>query len=63
LYRTPPPETTEGLSEAFDLVLFSGHEVSEVMVGAQWRMEIGAPATWNRLDRLTVETLIDEAVY
>lgn len=58
-----PPETTDGRSETFDLVLFSGHEVSEVMVGGRWRAEIGIPTAWKRLDRPTVETLIGEAVH
>jgi hypothetical protein len=58
-----PPEATDGRSETFDLVLFSGGEVSEVMVGGRWRKEIGVPTAWKRLDRTTVETLIGEAVH
>ena len=42
-----PPETTDGRSETFDLLLFSNHEVSEVMVGGRWRKEIGMPTAWN----------------
>ena len=58
-----PPETTDGRSETFDLVLFSGHEVSEVMVGGEWREEIGVPTAWKRLDRPTVETLVGGALH
>ena len=57
-----PPEATDGRSETFDLVLFSGHEVSEVMVGGRWRKEIGVPTAWKRLDRRTVEALVGEEV-
>jgi len=45
----------------FDLVLFSGYEVSEVLRAGGWRKEIGAP-TWKALDRATVETLVGELV-
>jgi hypothetical protein len=58
-----PPESTDGRSETFDLVLFSGHEVSEVLAGGEWRKEIGVPTAWKRLDRPTVETLVGEAVH
>jgi hypothetical protein len=58
-----PPETTEGRSETFDLVLFSSLEVSEVLVEGRWRKEVGTPVAWKRLDRETVETLIGEAVH
>jgi hypothetical protein len=46
-----PPETTDSSSETFDLVLFSSHNVSEVLVGGEWRREIGTPTAWKRLDR------------
>ena len=58
-----PPETTEGRSETFDLVLFSSLEVSEVLVDGHWRKEVGTPVAWKRLDREMVETLIGEAVH
>ena len=41
----------------FDLVLFSGYEVSEVLRAGEWRKEIGAP-NWKALDRASVEALI-----
>ncbi len=41
----------------FDLVLFSGCEVSEVPRAGEWRKEIEAP-TWKALDRASVEALI-----
>jgi hypothetical protein len=41
----------------FDLVLFSGHEVSEVPRAGEWRKEVGVP-TWKALDRASVEALI-----
>jgi hypothetical protein len=57
-----PPETTEGRSETFDLVLFSSLEVSEVLVEDSWRKEVGTPVAWKHLDREMVEILIGEAV-
>ncbi len=45
----------------FDLVLFSGYEVSEALRAGERRKEIGAP-TWKALDRATVETLVGEPV-
>jgi hypothetical protein len=57
------PETTDGCSETFDLVLFSSLEVSEVLVEGRWRKEIGIPTAWKCLDRPTIETLIGEVVH
>ena len=57
-----PPEARGGSAETFDLVLFSGHEVSEVLVSGQWRKEIGIPTAWKRLDRQTVDALVGEEV-
>jgi len=57
-----PPEATDGFSETFDLVLFSSHEVSEVLVGGEWRKEVGTPTAWKHLDRQSVEFLIGEEV-
>jgi hypothetical protein len=57
-----PKEDIDGASETFDLVLFSSHEVSEVMVGGRWRKEIGVPTAWKRLDRRSVEALVGESV-
>ncbi len=45
----------------FDLVLFSGYEVSEVLRAGEWRKEVGAP-TWKAPDRQSVETLVGGAV-
>ena len=57
-----PPETTDGRSETFDLVLFSSLKISEVLVEGHWRKEVGTPVAWKHLDREMVETLIGEAV-
>jgi hypothetical protein len=57
-----PPETTDGRSEVFDLVLFSSLEVSEVLVEGHWRKEVGTPVAWKHLDREMVETLIGKAL-
>ena len=57
-----PPGARGGHPETFDLVLFSRHEVSEVLVGGQRRKEIRVPTAWKRLDRPTVETLIGGTV-
>ena len=58
-----PPETTDGRSETFELVLFSSLEVSEALVEGRWRKEVGIPTAWKPLDRAMVETLIGEAVH
>jgi hypothetical protein len=55
-------EATDGASETFGLVLFSGHEVSEVMVGGRQRKEIGVLTAWKRLDRRSVEALVGESI-
>jgi hypothetical protein len=52
-----PEETTEG-EESFDLVVFSGYEVTErALYLGETRAWIGE-ATWKRLDRATVEVLV-----
>jgi hypothetical protein len=38
-----PPEATGRGEETFDLVVFSHHEVREVVRGGVWRKEIGSP--------------------
>ena len=43
-------------------MLFSGHEVGEVMVGGRWHKEIGVPTAFKRLDRQSVEVLVGEEV-
>jgi hypothetical protein len=58
-----PPETTDGRSETFDLVLFSALEVSEVLEEGRWHKEVGTPVAWKHLDREMVETLVGEALH
>src|SRR3712207_9365406 len=50
-----PPETTDGASETFEMVVFSSYEVTEraPYLGAT-KLTIGEP-TWKMLDRDTVE--------
>jgi len=43
-------------------VVFSGREVTEVLIGGEWRKEIGVPTAWKRLDRQSVEVLVGEEV-
>ena len=57
-----PLEARGGDPETFDLVLFSGHEVSEALVAGQWRKEIGVPTAFKRLERQSVEALVGEDV-
>lgn len=57
-----PPETTDGTSETFELVVFSSYEIRErVPYLGLTRLTIGEP-TWKPLDRETVETLVEEKV-
>ncbi len=56
-----PPEVTDGREETFHLVLFASYEVREVLIGGEWRYEIGDP-NWKHLDRETVEVLVGEEV-
>jgi hypothetical protein len=57
-----PPESTDGASETFEMVVFSSYEVLE---GAPYlgetRLTIGEP-TWKSLDRQAVETLVGQEV-
>jgi hypothetical protein len=56
-----PEETTEG-KEIFELVVFSSYEVLErVPYLGETRAWIGEP-TWKRLDRATVEVLVEVKV-
>jgi hypothetical protein len=54
-----PPETTDGRTETFDLVVFGSSEVRErrAPYWGEGAPEIGEP-TWKRLDRRTVEALV-----
>ena len=52
-----PPEATGRGEETFDLVVFSHHEVREIVRGGVWRKEIGSPL-WKPLDRHAVEVLL-----
>ena len=57
-----PPETTDGASETFEMVVFSSYEVTEraPYLGAAI-LTIGEP-TWKRLGRVTVEDLGREGI-
>jgi hypothetical protein len=57
-----PPEVTDDASETFDFVIFSCYEVGEVLVGGEWRNEVGVPTAWKRLDRPTGEILVGAGV-
>ena len=56
-----PPETTDGLVETFDLVVFGHYEVREIVraVDEGPIKEVGPP-TWKRLDRRSVEVLVGQ---
>ncbi len=57
-----PPETTDGTSETFELVVFSSYEIRErAPYLGRARLTIGEP-TWKTLDRESVETLVRERV-
>jgi len=57
-----PKESTGGMQETFDLVVFSGYEVEErTPYLGETRAWIG-DATWKPLDRATVEALIGQKV-
>lgn len=57
-----PPQTTDGASETFQLVVFSRYEVRErAPYLGQTQLTIGEP-TWKPLDRESVETLVGEKV-
>ncbi len=53
-----PEESTDGGDETFELVVFSSYEIIErTPYLGETRARIGG-ATWKRLDRATVETLV-----
>ncbi len=58
-----PPETTNGRTEAFEMVLFDSYEVRERRASylGDRAVEIGSP-TWKALDRATVEMLVGESL-
>ena len=57
-----PPETTDGTSETFELVVFSSYEIKErAPYLGEIRLTIGEPI-WKPLDRQSVETLVGSAV-
>ena len=54
-----PPETTNGASETFEMVIFSSYEVTEkAPYLGETSLTIGEP-TWKTLDRETVEILVE----
>jgi hypothetical protein len=55
-----PPQSTDRETETFDLVTFSGYEITERAPDlGEFRYTIGEP-TWKRLDRPSVEALVGE---
>ncbi len=57
-----PPETTDGASETFEMVVFSIYEVTErAPYLGETILTIGEP-TWKMLDRETVEMLVGQEV-
>ena len=58
-----PPETTDGRTEVFEMVLFDSYGVKEARSSylGDRAVEIGSP-TWKALDRTSVETLVREKV-
>ncbi|MDP9475243.1 MAG: hypothetical protein M3R38_06040 [Actinomycetota bacterium] len=54
-----PPETTDGATETFDLVVFGHYEVRDIVRAVEEGpvKEIGPPQ-WKRLDRESVEVLV-----
>jgi hypothetical protein len=53
-----PPETTDGSTETFDLVVFSSYAVKErAPYMGEVRLSLGE-ATWNRITRGMVEVLV-----
>ncbi len=58
----PPEATTNGEEEeTFDLVAFDDYVVRDAVRDKALRKEIGQP-NWKRLDRETVETLVEQVV-
>ena len=58
-----PPETIDGHTEVFELVLFDSYEVREARSSylGDRAVEIGSP-TWKALDRPSVEMLVGESL-
>ncbi len=57
-----PKESTGGGAETFELVVFSSYEIEQrAPYLGETRARIGG-ATWKRLDRTTVETLVGRTV-
>ncbi len=57
-----PQESADGRAETFDLVVFSSYEVQErAPYLGETRAKIGSPL-WKRLNRATVEALVEENV-
>jgi hypothetical protein len=57
-----PPECTDGRAETFELVIFSGYEVTErAPYLGKTKLTLGEP-TWKALDRTSVETLVGQVV-
>jgi hypothetical protein len=57
-----PKEATDGVSETFELVVFSSYEVAErAPYLGKTRLTVGKPI-WKMLDRDSVETLVGQEV-
>lgn len=58
-----PPETTDGRTESFELVLFDSYEVRKrrASYAGDDPLTIGEP-TWKEIDRSVVETLVGQDV-
>ena len=57
-----PKEATDGVSETFELVVFSSYEVTErAPYLGKTRLTVGKPI-WKMLDRDSVETLVGQEV-
>jgi hypothetical protein len=55
-------DATDGVSETFELVVFSSHEVTErAPYLGKTRLTVGKPI-WKSLDRDSVETLVGQEV-
>lgn len=55
------PETTDGASETFDLVVFGHYEVREIVrVEEEGTIKEIGPPSWRRLDRGSVEVLVGQ---
>ena len=57
-----PKEAKDGVSETFELVVFSSYEVTErAPYLGKTRLTLGEPS-WMTLDRESVETLVEQEV-